>query len=60
MGGEASEGEAKRESRVKNGDKRDKQTGLETGGGGGGREWEKKAGGSAIWVVTTVLTPRFK
>lgn len=32
MGGEASEGEAERESRLKNGDKRDKQTGLETGG----------------------------
>lgn len=44
MGGEASEGEAERESRVKNGDKRDKQTGLETGGGGGGGGVEGSGG----------------
>lgn len=44
MGGEASEGEAERESRVKNGDKRDKQTGLETGGGEGENGRKRRVG----------------
>lgn len=46
MGGEASEGEAERESRVKNGDKRDKQTGLETGGGEEGGNGRKRRVGA--------------